>query len=394
MTGSPDKSVFLSSLQSSLDAETFVRVTLGKYRGQGDVQKIVVTPVTIKTKPQLKIVTSHARKDLTQNFPHAEALQKLSAMIGEEFLSATLFTTVEDLTLSYTKRKATTLTRGKPTFSAAPAANHDREKQHIVDAARPYLKELGVTMDGGMVKPSMYPKFKQISHFIEIVDQLLRDSELCAAEHIRVTDIGSGKGYLTFALYDHLTAKLAKAATVTGIDVRADMVTLCNTIAQRSGFFGLKFEAIAAGEVVSSKADVMIALHACDTATDDAIYQGIKANAALIVTAPCCQHELAPQLANAVPSLNGLLKFGLFKQRQADLVTDAARCLLLEASGYRVKVIEFVSTEHTAKNILIAAIRDASVNHDEAKKQYASLKAEMGFITQHLEMQLGNTDAG
>ena len=129
-------------------------------------------------------------------------------------------------------------------------------------------------------------------------------------------------------------------------------------------------------------------MHACDTATDDAIYQGITAGAALIVTAPCCQHELAPQLDERSERLAGLMKFGLFKQRLADLATDTARCLLLEASGYCVKVIEFVSTEHTAKNILIAAIRSNEVDRARAEAQYAALKAEMGFTTQHLEMLL------
>ena len=208
------------------------------------------------------------------------------------------------------------------------------------------------------------------------------------AAALRVTDIGSGKGYLTFALYDHLASKLGKAAVVTGIEVRPELVALCNGLAKKSGFSGLAFEAVAAAQSVARASDVMIALHACDTATDDAIYQGIKGNAALIVTAPCCQHELAPQLARADKALDGLMKFGLFKQRQADLVTDAARCLLLEAEGYKVKVIEFVSTEHTAKNILIAAIRDARVDRTQAQTQYAALKAQMGFTSQHLETLL------
>lgn len=384
MMSDANSQMFLANVADSAKAGTLVRITLGKFRGTGDAGKIVVTPVVIKGAPQLKFVTSHARRDITQNYAIDDAVQRLAASIGEDYLSATLFTTFEDVTLHFTKKKATTLTRGKPTFSTAPVVEHNRTKKYIVDASRPYLHALGVTAADGGVKPSMYPKFKQICHFVEIVDQLIKESDVSAALSVSVTDIGSGKGYLTFALYDHLTTALGKAGTVKGIDMRPDMVALCNGLATRSGFDGLTFEQALAANAAPHMSDVVIALHACDTATDDAIHQGISTNAALIVTAPCCQHEMAPQLHDAAAPLEGLLKFGLFKQRQADLVTDAARCLLLEASGYRVKVIEFVSTEHTAKNILIAAIRADGVDKAAARAQFEALKIEMGFKIQRL----------
>jgi SAM-dependent methyltransferase len=384
---SGDKATFLAAVQSSLDAGTFVRITLGKFRGAGDSQKIVITRVTLKGRDQLKFVTSLARKDVTQNFAFADGLARVAILAGEDFLSATLFTTQEDLTLLYSKKKTAHLSRGKPAFSAAPTAEHNRAKQYIIDPARPYLKQLGVTDASGVVKPSMYPKFKQICHFIEIADVLIRESDVRNLDVINVVDIGSGKGYLTFALYDYLVAKMGGEVRVTGIEVRPDLVDLCNTTAKRVSFAGLSFEAALAGNA-PRKSDIVIALHACDTATDDAMFQGIHGNSALIITAPCCQHELAPQLTRPDAAVGGLMKFGLFKQRQADLITDAARCLLLEASGYKVKVIEFVSTEHTAKNILIAAVRSASVDRVEARKQYDSLKAFAGFKTQHLEKLL------
>lgn len=379
-----DRQTFLAHVAESATVATLVRVTLGKYRGSGDAAKVVVTPVTIKGVPQLKFVTSHARNDITQNYTINEAVQRLAGLVGEDYLSATLFTTSEDLTLQFTKKKATTLTRGKPTFATMPTQDHNRAKKYVVDAARPYLHALGVTQADGVVKPSMYPKFKQICHFVEIVDQLIGESDLSTASEISVTDIGSGKGYLTFALYDHLIATLGKRAAVTGIEVRGDLVALCQDIAKRADFNGLQFAQGLAENAASGASDVIIALHACDTATDDAIYRGISGEAELIVVAPCCQHELAPQLAEAAEALAGITKFGLFKQRQADLVTDAARCLLLEASGYRVKVIEFVSTEHTAKNILIAAIRSGTIDKTAARAQFEKLKTEMGFKKQHL----------
>jgi SAM-dependent methyltransferase len=391
MSSASDKDVFLAAARSSLDAGTFVRITLGKFRGQGEPQKMVASPVTLEGEAQLKVVTSLARKDVTKNYAIADGIAHIGARAGEDFLSATLFTTQEDLTLLFSKKKVPHLSRGKPTFSSAPEPEHNRAKQYIVDPTRAYLKPLGVTDASGTVKPSMYAKFKQICHFIEIVDGLIRETDVREAKALSVTDIGSGKGYLTFALYDYLTTKLGINTRVTGIEVRADLVKLCTDIARNSGFSGLTFEAAKAEQVETNAVDIMIALHACDTATDDAIFQGIQANAALIVTAPCCQHELAPQLTRPDAAIEGLMKFGLFKQRQADLITDAARCLLLEASGYKVKVIEFVSTEHTAKNILIAGIRSAGVDRDEARKQYDALKSFAGFKSQHLETLLAKS---
>ena len=385
---SDDKTTFIDAIAASIAAGTFVRVTLGKFRGQGEAQKVVATLVTLKGAPNLRLVTSHARRDVTQNYSIDDGIAHIAAVAGDAFLSATLFTTERDLSLLFNKKREARLSTAKPSLPPAVSTDHNRAKQHAIDPARPYLLHLGLTLDDGRVKPSMYPKFKQISHFIEIVDDLMREADVRDAKSLSVIDIGSGKGYLTFALYDHLTAKLGKSARVMGVEVRPDLVAFCTDLAKRAGFKGLSFEAAAAEQTASTPADILIALHACDTATDDAIYHGISGNAALIITAPCCQHELAPQLTKPDAAISGLMKFGLFKQRQADLVTDAARCLLLEASGYKVKVIEFVSTEHTAKNLLIAAIRSNDVNRDLAKRQYAALKAFAGFQMQRLEERL------
>ena len=385
-----EKQTFLDALQASLAAETFVKLTLGKFRGDGPAQTCVVTRVVVRDKASLRFVFRHKSNDVTQIKSLDEGIAYLASLVGESYLSATLFTSEKDTTLSFNKRREAQLTTAKPAFATPATTEHNRSKQYVVDPARPYLKHLGLTLDDGRVKPSMYPKFKQICHFIEIIDDLIRQSPLQTSQALSVTDIGSGKGYLTFALYDYLTAHLAKQARVTGIEVRSELVQFCNDLVGKLKFKGLSFEAAAAAQTEVAPVDLMIALHACDTATDDAIYHGIKGNAALIVTAPCCQHELAPQLSKPADALQGITKFGLFKQRQADLVTDAARCLLLESQGYKVKVIEFVSTEHTAKNLMIAGVRSNDINRDAARRQYEALKSSMGFKTQRLEERLGS----
>ena len=385
---SDPKHEFVAALDASLTAGTFVKVSFGKVRGNDTLKKCVATPVTIRDKQALRFVFTHAKKDVTGNRWYPEAGAFVASLVGETFLSANLFTTTKDFTLDHNKKGEPRLTTAKPTFNAVTPVEHNRTKNYVVEPSRPYLKALGISLEDGRVKPSMHPKYKQICHFIEIVDDLIRLSPLNNTHAITAVDIGSGKGYLSVALYDYLTSHLQKSCRLTGIEVRADMVAVCSDLASRLGLAGLRFAAAAAGETKATAVDLLIALHACDTATDDAIFQGIAGNASLIITAPCCQHELAPQMEKPAPSLRGLTKFGLFKQRQADLVTDAARCLLLEASGYHVKVIEFTSTEHTAKNLMIAASRDKSVDREGARRQYGELKAVMNFESQHLETRL------
>jgi SAM-dependent methyltransferase len=390
-----DKGAFLQAVAASLGDGTFVKLTLGKPgAAAGDVTKVQVSPVTLKGKPCLKFVFTHKTKDVTDNKPVDEGIGALSNLLGELFLSATLFSTAHDVTLTYNKRNEPRMTKAKPSLVAPASAQHDKVKPYAIDPARPYLVALDLTFDDGRVKPSMYPKFRQVAHFIEIIAPLIRASPLQNQNALTVLDIGSGKGYLTFALYDYLTVALGKRARVTGIEVRAELVTWCSNLAVKLKFDGLTFEAAKAADTVAERVDMLIALHACDTATDDAIFHGIAGEAAVIVVAPCCQHELAPQLNKPDEALAGLMKFGLFKQRQADLVTDAARCLLMEAHGYSVKVIEFVSSEHTAKNLIISGVRSNAADRARARAQYAALKDVMKFDTQHLERRLAGLKVG
>ena len=384
-----EKAAFLDAVSESIAAGTFVKLILGKPgAAAGDVKKAHVVLVTVRDKPCLKFVFTHPTKDVTDNKPVAEGGAALGNLLGATFLSGTLFSTIHDVTLTYNKRNEPRMTKAKPSMAAPASTQHDRAKSYAVDPSRPYLVHLDLTFGDGRVKPSMYPKFRQICHFIEIIASLIRASPLNTQAAVSVIDIGSGKGYLTFALYDYMTAQLKKQAHVAGVEVRADLVAFCTGIAAKLHFGGLSFEAAKAEQTRVDPVDLLIALHACDTATDDAIFHGIAGSASIIVVAPCCQHELAPQLSNSGAAIAGLMKFGLFKQRQADLVTDAARCLLMEASGYAVKVIEFVSTEHTAKNLIIAGIRSSDVDRAAARVQYDALKTFMGFESQHLEKRL------
>ena len=387
-TADAEKAAFLSAVRTSLDDGRFIRIALGKYRGEGEDSRCTVDRVVLKDVPHLRFVTRRGRQEFTSNATADAALQRLGEWVGGQYLSATLHTTTEDVTLVFNRKRISRLARGKPTSRAAPTTDHNRTKDYLVDVSAPFLARLGVTHSGGEVKPSMYAKFRQIERFVEIVDQLVAASELKDAPSPHIVDIGAGKGYLTFALHDHLMRRLGKAPHTTGIEANASLVAQCNAISLGCGMTGLTFEAMQAEGATPDKVDVLIALHACDTATDDAIHLGLMKNAALIVCAPCCQHEIAPQLKPAGSPLEGLLKYGLFKQRQADLFTDAARALLLEANGYEVRIIEFTSTEHTAKNLLITGARSAKVDRAAARAQYERLAALAGFEHQHLADRL------
>jgi SAM-dependent methyltransferase len=222
----------------------------------------------------------------------------------------------------------------------------------LVSADAPWLQTLGVMNDRGHAREGMAPKFRQINRFVELISHLLDEALIPSDRPIRVVDMGAGKGYLTFAVAAHLGAK----AEVVGVEARPELVEFCNRAARQHKLDNLSFVAGTIADVKFPAPDVLIALHACDTATDDAIAKGIAAQAALIVVSPCCQKELRPQLT-APAVLHHALKHGIFQERQAEFVTDALRAELLEWAGYRAKVFEFISTEHTAKNLMIAATR-------------------------------------
>ncbi len=230
----------------------------------------------------------------------------------------------------------------------------------------------------------MAPKFRQIQKFSELVSHLLREAELEAGP-LRVVDMGCGKGYLTFAV----SALLGERAEVRGIESRPELVELCNRVAAAEGLAPrLAFAAGTIADAPLERPDVVIALHACDTATDDALARGLAAQARLLLVSPCCQKELRPQLT-APPVLADALRHGILQERQAEFVTDALRAQLLEWAGYRTRVFEFISTEHTAKNLMIAAIRAHPPGDPGRAARLRAFAAFYGIRHQSLARQLG-----
>lgn len=384
---------FFALLRPALGDGSLRKLTLGKPRG-GDptLKNLFIRPVALKAGPHLAFVWRYATRDVTKNFSPAEALAQLEQLIGRDFLDAHLFTATHSAQLQCeaegtARVKISQADTEAAAAAPAPPAAHDRAKTRLIPADAPWLRALGVTNERGHPREGMADKFHQIQKFAELLTHLMADADFPGDEPLHVVDMGAGKGYLTFAV----AALLGERARVEGIEARAELVTLCNRIAGENGFSNLHFTAGTIEDSPVEKCDVLIALHACDTATDDALAKGLAAQARLLVVAPCCQKELRPQLT-APPVLADPLRHGIFQERHAEFATDALRAMLLEWAGYRTKVFEFVSTGHTPKNLMIAATRLPAPDPRRADEMAARIRefaAFYGVRAQQLAKHLG-----
>jgi hypothetical protein len=397
MTISPQED-FTARLAASVHDGTFARLTLGKPRGDDPtLQKIIIRPVALKSGPHLSFVSRHDTRDITKNLPPDEAVREIGRLIGTTFHSAHLATTRQGVQLEFNKKGEPRLHLGR---SAAPFPDtaHDRAKLRLLPAgAQDWMQALGVTNSAGVVREGMADKHRQIHKFTEILSHLVEESPLALSTSnglagdrpVEITDMGCGKGYLTFATHDYFDRVLQRSIRVSGVEARPELVTLCNKIAHDTGRPKLSFIDGTIQNAELPAPDVLIALHACDTATDDAIARGVKSGATLIVVSPCCQKELRPQL-RAAPVLAPALRHGIWQERHAEFVTDALRALLLEWAGYETKVFEFISTEHTARNLMIAATKHPGLARDDASAaKIRGLAAFYGITSQALARQLG-----
>jgi hypothetical protein len=389
---------FLHKLQTALDTGAFVKLTLSSpLHSAPGLRNVYGRVVALKGGPQFSILLRYATRDITKNYPIAEAHTRIKTLLETEFASAHLFTTSGDWELRQRPGDSARLRARRATFTVAPHPEHDRLKSQSVAADVSYLQALGVTNAQGAPKPGMADKLRQIQRFVEIFGHLLGEQEglresTRPSRPLQVVDMGAGKGYLTFAVADFLRNKGLKAA-IKGVEFRADLVELTNQVAKDAGMDGLHFEqGTIAEHNAPSGLDVLIALHACDTATDDALFQGIRSGASLIITAPCCHKELRPQITPP-PVLADVFRHGILCERESEILTDTLRALLLEIHGYKASVFEFVSHEHTGKNLMLAAVkRPRQTDPTAARRRLSELLAFYGITTQRLARLLGELE--
>jgi len=393
---------FLSVFRAAFESGQMVKCTLSRpaRAAPADLKNVYLRPVSLKKGIFVSFNFRHKTRDEVKNFDLPEALEKLAEMLGKTFLSADLFTFDREYRLHFSKSGEAALT-SKKTEKIVPADTaHNREKHRLLSPTAPWLHGLGITGPKGEVLPTAQDKWKQINKFLEIVDSLLRAHPLPPGAQI--ADMGSGKGYLTFALYDFLRHNLGLEVRVTGIELRQNLVNFCNKTAAEAGFSGLHFVAADIADYQPEHLDLLIALHACDTATDLALAKGIRARAGIVIVAPCCHKQIRKEM-HAHNELAPVLRHGILEERQAEIVTDGIRALLLEANGYKTSVFEFISTEHTAKNVMITAVDGRRKTEDadagegperagkrrrEALEKVAALKAGFGIREHYLERLL------
>ncbi|MBA4240407.1 MAG: SAM-dependent methyltransferase [Sphingobacteriaceae bacterium] len=357
-------------LKTSLKENSFVKFSLGNYKGSIEsLKNCYVKKILIKQEDKLSFTYRYQTKDIVKNYSIEEGIDILLDFISKgEFKHATLFTLTNDIIFEYLNKDKTTLRKSNPSQQQLPSLEHNLQKNRLISSGgKSYLHLLKITDEKGKVIPSSQDKYKQINHYVELLSPLIKN--LPKRDTLNVLDMGAGKGYLTFALYDYLTQVLHLKAEVTGVEYRKDLVDLCNDIAKKSNFNDLHFTQGTIMDYDAHQANVLIALHACDTATDDAIFKGIKANADLIVVAPCCHKQIRREIEKhkTKNDLDFLLKHGIFLERQAEMLTDGLRSLILEYFDYSTKVFQFISEAHTPKNVMIVA--EKKVKTEAQKKE-------------------------
>ncbi|MCX2860810.1 SAM-dependent methyltransferase [Paucibacter sp. PLA-PC-4] len=393
---------FAVLLSTALVEGRFVKLLLSKYSGSEEtLERLTVREVLLRGERLLSFVWRHRTKDITKNHGMKEGLDLIAGMLGSQFQNAHLLTQGQEIQLAFSRKGKPSLRVGKAETTEAAPAGHDKDKQRYLALDRAFWVDLGVTHDvkgERQLVPAMSRKWKQINKFIEVMNAALKSSPLADSPAVHVVDFGSGKGYLTFAMHDWLASQ-GKQPQVTGVELRDDMVKLCGTAAARHGMDGLRFDQGDVRSYTPAQLDVMIALHACDIATDYAIHLGLRAGASIIMCSPCCHKQLRPQMQTP-PVLRPLLQHGIHLGQEAEMVTDSLRALLLEAQGYDTQVFEFIALEHTSKNKMILAVKKsgaalvaAQKRRPEVLAQIAEVKRFYGLREQCLETLIDNDAA-
>lgn len=379
-----------------LDDEQFVEATFkGQRRGQlVPWQRVVLRPVLVKGARHLQISWFDGQQDTTSNFLDEAAAEAVDRLLTLPFNSIVVKMRDGDVSVQFTKKgKALVHQHKQKQVSASADLSHDRRKARPLpdDRPDPFLQAVGIMSADGTIRPRHYSKYKQINEFICLIADT-GELDALGDDPIHVVDLGCGSAYLTFALYHYLTATQGLTTTLTGVDLKADLMARHAEKLRDLEWPAMHFvQARIIDYVPETPPDIVVALHACDTATDEAIAQGIRHDSRMIFCAPCCHHHVQAQLAQQqVPDpFRPIMRHGILREEMGTLLTDALRALILRIMGYRTDVVEFVSAEHTPKNNLIRAIRRTAPGDPQFVQEYEALKQFWG-VTPHLETLLGD----
>ena len=363
------------TLCSAMDSGKLVKMIFaGKRRKSIEYKKVTMRPVTIKGEYMYQAEFHFDKKVTHENIPYFDGIDFAENLIRQDFKQVNILTETEDIQILASKPEKPRITR-QNTSRRAGDLSHDKKKRYIIDDGVPcdFLIKLGVMSPEGKVYKKHYSKFRQINRFLEIADNCFES--LPQSGTLRIIDFGCGKSYLTFGLYYYLKLIRKRDVEIIGLDLKEDVIRFCNDVASQLGYDGLRFLTGDIADYESDGADMVVTLHACDTATDFALINAVRWQSKVILSVPCCQHELFSQIRN--PINEPMLKHGIIKDKFTELLTDGLRGLKLESVGYDVNMIEFTSLEHTSKNIMIKAIMPDKPNSSAMKKaadEYEALK--------------------
>ena len=360
----------VAQLDQRIKSEHFVRAVLsGRRRNmQTEYERIDIKPVLIKEELKWQIISSDGKKDITKN---VEIDFNFTQLFSSGYANLVVDTQTESYQVRISKKDEALVSVSKVNLSRD--LSHDRQKQRMLAESNQVFKALDMSDLLGRIKPSKMDKYKQVDEFLRLISQTL-DTELLKQDEISVVDLGCGHAYLTFAVGEFLKDKYKKVS-ILGVDERDESKEHNEKVALKLKVEA-KFIAAKISDTPNQVVDIAIALHACDTATDDAIYWAVKNNAQVIMAAPCCMHELQTQIKEAPEPWALLTKNGLVKERLVDLITDSLRAQILKLLGYRVDIVEFIGGEHTARNILIRAVKTNQSSSDIDKDRYQQMLSQ------------------
>ena len=362
--------IAVAQLDQRIKSEHFVRAVLsGRRRNmQTEYERIDIKPVLIKEEIKWQIISSDGKKDITKN---VEIDFNFTQLFSSGYANLVVDTQTESYQVRISKKDEALVSVSKVNLSRD--LSHDRQKQRMLLESNQVFKALDMSDLLGRIKPSKMDKYKQVDEFLRLISQTL-DAELLKQDEISVVDLGCGHAYLTFAVGEFLKDKYKKVS-ILGVDERDESKEHNEKVALKLKVEA-KFIAAKISDTPNQVVDIAIALHACDTATDDAIYWAVKNNAKVIMAAPCCMHELQTQVKEAPEPWGLLTKNGLVKERLVDLITDSLRAQILKLLGYRVDIVEFIGGEHTARNILIRAVKTNQSSSDIDKDRYQQMLSQ------------------
>ena len=360
--------------------ENMLRMTISGKRHGELADKVKIRPVKLKEELYFQTCVSDGKKEFHKNYEKAELLEQLDHWLRKDYRQLQMDTTTQSIQALVSKKgKATVKQKIARDMRSARVLDHNRKKRYLLEEGTPipFLVDLGVMTAEGAIVRSRYDKFRQINRYLEFVEDIL--PELDKDRELTLIDFGCGKSYLTFALYYYLTVKKQYRIRMIGLDLKKDVMEHCQELAEKYGYDRLTF---LTGDIADydgvEQVDMVVSLHACDTATDYALEKALQWNAKVIFAVPCCHHELNRQMHST--EMNPVLKYGLIQERMAALMTDAFRADVLELEGYQVQVLEFIDMEHTPKNILIRAVKqNTPLSFEKKEKLLDSLKTCMGI---------------